>query len=276
VLSLDRRNQQDKHRSSAKNRGVWMRPDEHGMAWVNVFTTAPDAASIMTAVQARSDRTKIMNRRKAGAGHDLDERSPDQRRVDALVELCLADLAGNDTTWQGRKPAVQVTIAASTVFGLDDQPAELAGYGPIAAHLGRQLAADVTGSWRWVMHDERGCVIDISADSYRPPAGLRDFILARDRTCRFPGCGRLAVHSEIDHIQDRAKGGPTSKDNLEGGCLRHHHLKHEAGWTVHRTDDGTTVWIAPTGRRHEKPPDVIPLDTTSQPPPDDDDDKPPF
>ncbi|MDT4951450.1 MAG: hypothetical protein QOJ37_4045, partial [Pseudonocardiales bacterium] len=35
-------------------------------------------------------------------------------------------------------------------------------------------------------------------------------------------------------------------------------LKHEAGWTVSRQPNGTTEWISPTGRRHEKPPDDLP------------------
>lgn len=54
----------------------------------------------------------------------------------------------------------------------------------------------------------------------------------------------------------------TEADNLQPLCHRHHHLKHEAGWDVRRASDGTTIWISPTGRRHEKPPAAYPIDTT--------------
>jgi hypothetical protein len=232
-----------------------------------VFATAEDVASAMTSLEAKVARTKVMNRRAAGAGNDPDQRSDGQRLVDALVELCLTDLANNDTRQQGRKPTIQVSVAWSTVFGDDNEPCELAGYGPISAEHARALAADASSSWRWIMHDDTGHVIDISTDSYRPPAGLRDFILARDRTCRMAGCRKQAHHCELDHIEDWAKGGTTSPTNNDGKCLRHHHLKTEAGWTVTRQPDGATIWITPTGRRYDKPPDWIPLDTTNKPKP---------
>ncbi len=41
----------------------------------------------------------------------------------------------------GLKPAVSITIAASTLAGQDDQPAELDGYGPIPASMARRIAA---------------------------------------------------------------------------------------------------------------------------------------
>jgi hypothetical protein len=41
-------------------------------------------------------------------------------------------------------------------------------------------------------------------------------------------------------------------------CPRHHHCKHEGGWTVHRRPDGVTEWTSPTGRTYEKPPDDWP------------------
>jgi 5-methylcytosine-specific restriction endonuclease McrA len=57
-------------------------------------------------------------------------------------------------------------------------------------------------------------------------------VRARDRTCRFPACNRPARRCELDHITAREHGGPTNQANLHCLCSRHHHLKHEAGWTV--------------------------------------------
>jgi hypothetical protein len=86
----------------------------------------------------------------ADAGeHDGTDRTADQRRAHALVDLCLRRAGdGEQTMQQGRKPSVQVSAALSTLLGLDEQPGDLDGYGPIPAELARRLAADPTGTWR--------------------------------------------------------------------------------------------------------------------------------
>ncbi|MGI8814580.1 MAG: DUF222 domain-containing protein, partial [Pseudonocardia sp.] len=43
------------------------------------------------------------------------------------------------------QPSVHVTVSIGTLLGLDEQPAELAGYGPIPASLAREIAADAHG-----------------------------------------------------------------------------------------------------------------------------------
>jgi len=69
---------------------------------------------------------------------------------------------------------------------------------------------------------------------------------------------------ELDHITAWADGGPTNATNLHGLCSRHHHLKHEAGWTVARTPDGTTVWTTPAGTHHTVDPATYPVDRTTE------------
>jgi hypothetical protein len=273
VLRLDPRGADEKHKAAAKDRGVWVRPDEDGMAHIHVYTTATDAQCIATAVQARAEAMKA---------DGLDGRTADQRRADALTDLCLRDLNSGKYRAQGRKPAIQVTIAASTLAGLDYQPGELMGYGPIPASLALSVAFDQTGTWRRLVTDDYGQVIDSATKAYRPPADMRGLVMDRDRTCRFIGCNRAAQHSEIDHIQDWAYSHNTSVANLQVVCGRHHHLKHEAGWDVNRRKDGTTIWTDPASRQYEKPPDDIPLDTIlnqhthENPPPKPDPEPPPF
>ncbi|NHT17847.1 DUF222 domain-containing protein [Cellulomonas sp. IC4_254] len=63
---------------------------------------------------------------------------------------------------------VRLTISASTLLGLDDQPADLDGYGPIDAVRARALAAG--GVWRRVVTDPvTGQVLDVGRTRYRPP-----------------------------------------------------------------------------------------------------------
>ncbi len=162
-----------------------------------------------------------------------------------------------------RRPLIQVSVALSTLLGIDNQPGELAGVGPIPAALARRLADDPSGTWRRLITDPRGQLIDYGRSTYRPPAALADHVSARDRTCRFPGCRQPAHTSEIDHRIAWADGGHTNEANLHILCVRHHHLKDQTRWQVHRHPDGHTAWTSPTGNHYAaKPPDPYPTDTT--------------
>jgi hypothetical protein len=85
---------------------------------------------------------------------------------------------------------------------------------------------------------------------------LADFVRARDVHCRYPTCRRRAIDSELDHTVAFAKdGGVTSQYNLYGGCVHHHHLKHDApGWTVVQHRDGRITWTTPTGHSYTSKP----------------------
>ncbi len=154
-----------------------------------------------------------------------------------------------------RRPvSVQVTIPFAALAGLTDQPGELDGYGPIPAHVARQLATE--GVWTWLAHDPgTGQLLDLGRTRYRPTKALADFVTARDRTCRTPGCHRSARACDIDHLVPFAAGGTTDPANCHALCETHHLLKHHGGWGVQRDRDGTTRWRSPTGHRYVRDPD---------------------
>jgi hypothetical protein len=252
VAALDPAGETERHDAAAERRRVVCSDEPDGMASVYAYLTAAGAQVLMTCLDA-------------AAGRRTDERSMDQRRADALVDLA-ADGLDRVPSQHGRKPAVQVSVALSTLLGLDDQPGELAGYGPIPATVARTIAADPTGTWIRLVTDPLGRLVDLGCEKYRPPQNLADFVVARDQTCRMPGCHRKACTCELDHVLPHASGGPTSAANLHALCCRHHHVKHEAGWQVRRTENGSTVWLTPTGRTYEKPPATYPIDHTADPP----------
>jgi hypothetical protein len=45
-----------------------------------------------------------------------------------------------------------------------------------------------SGVWKRLVTDDLGRLIDHGRTTYRPPADLKRFVIARDRTCRFPHC----------------------------------------------------------------------------------------
>jgi hypothetical protein len=102
-------------------------------------------------------------------------------------------------------------IAAGTLLGYDDQPAELTGHGPITAQHARELAADPTGTWRRLLTDPAtGHLLDAGAHTYRPSMHLIDFLTARDGECVFPTCHQPAHRCHIEHCHPFDAGGPTT------------------------------------------------------------------
>ena len=60
-----------------------------------------------------------------------DHRTMDQLRADALVNAVLHGTDGELPAVQGHQPAINVTVALSTLVGQDEEPGWLDGYGPI-------------------------------------------------------------------------------------------------------------------------------------------------
>jgi hypothetical protein len=132
-----------------------------------------------------------------------------------------------------------------------------------------------------------GTLLDHGRTTYHPPAGLADFVRARDVYCRFPGCRRRAADAELDHVVAWSDGGTTSEQNLHGYCTGHHRVKtHAAGWQVQAHSDGSLTWTTPTGHQHTTraydyraapPPTPPPVpEPTRSAPPEPGPDPPPF
>lgn len=174
---------------------------------------------------------------------------------------------------------VRVMVPYTALLGADEQPAELAGYGPIPAAVARDLAAG--GTWRRILTDPAsGRPVDYGTTRYRPPAHLAELVITRDQTCQFPGCRVPAHRCDIDHSipYDPDHGiGTTSETNLGPKCRRHHQVKQTPGWSVTRHPDGCTTWSTPSGHQyHSQPPPLTdPGPVTVHPAPDPNE-SPPF
>ena len=142
-----------------------------------------------------------------------------------------------------------MTIAASTLMGLDDHPCELDGYGAITAAMARRIAADPTATWRRLLTDDHGHVLHASTRAYRPTAAIIATVIARDQHCQFPGCRRPARYDDLDHVAAWREGDETTEANTTSLCRRHHRLKHSGRWRIDRDDTtGTTTWTNRAGR----------------------------
>ncbi|MBB5786716.1 HNH endonuclease signature motif containing protein [Jiangella mangrovi] len=257
---------------AAADRCVRVSPAENGMAWIEALMRAEDAAAVEAVLDSGE---KALKRADADAG-DARARTRDQRRADVLARLAWAALAagridpaaagttasGDDAARSplreaaaglslsgahGRPVAVQVTVSLTTLAGLDEEPGDLDGYGPIPARVARELAA--AGIWQWVGCDPvTGAVLDHGRTRYTPTRDLVDHVLLRDRTCKAPGCAVPAVRCDLDHVHAYSAGGSTCAANLVALCRKHHLIKHHGPFTVDQPEPGTLRWISPTGR----------------------------
>src|SRR5690606_34777998 len=116
-----------RHADARRHRRVELVPAADAMAWLSAYLPADDALAVHTTLTAL-----------AGEAAPEDPRALDERRADALVDVCTRWLdAGTRpdgttlATRQGRRPHLAVTASAATLLGLSDEPGELHGYGPI-------------------------------------------------------------------------------------------------------------------------------------------------
>lgn len=145
------------------------------------------------------------------------------------------------------QPRVNVTVPVLSLLGLDDEPAELEGYGPIDAEAARRLAGHAPSLRRILVHPETGAALSYGRETYRAPADLDGFVRVRDGRCRFPGCARRAGYADLDHTTAWQHGGRTDASNLAALCRHHHRLKHESGWRVAQEPRGVMRWTSPVG-----------------------------
>jgi hypothetical protein len=225
------------------SRRVSCYPEADGMATVIAILPAEDAQAVMKSIEA------FILKRNSEDAPEWSILSADMKRADALTYIAsqaLSSLA--DEVQPHRRPiTISVAIDLPTLMGLAENPGQLAGYGAIPASVARRLAAD--GNWqRFVSDPTTGNLLDFGREKYTPPQELIDYLLARDRVCRFPGCRRTGQSSDIDHAQSWETGGETNPANLGLLCRRHHRMKTHGGWSLESNPDGSCLWKSPQGK----------------------------
>jgi len=148
-------------------------------------------------------------------------------------------------------PAEITRLRESTVPGSGNRPADRI----IAAALRNatralqralvQAAADAAAG---------GCAHTTASSAYRPPPRLREYVIARDLTCRNPVCRQPAWRADLDHTIPWESGGLTCVCNLSGECRRDHQLKQHPRWKLRQVKPGWFEWTAPSGRTYTSEP----------------------
>ena len=228
------------------SRRVSCYPEADGMATVVAILPAEDAQTVMKSIEAF-----ILKRNQEDeVDAEWSMLSADMKRADALTAIASEALGAmaEDVRPHRRPITISVAVDLPTLLGLAENPGQLAGYGAIPASVARKLAAD--GTWqRFVSDPTTGNLLDFGREKYIPPQELVDYLLARDRTCRFPGCRRSGQLADIDHAHSWESGGETNPANLGLLCRRHHRMKTHGGWKLKSNADGSCTWESPVGKQ---------------------------
>jgi hypothetical protein len=177
-----------------------------------------------------------------------DERSPAQRRADALGEVCRQwlDLAPRPEV-AGERPHLTLTVGAEVLAGLGAaaeagtaRAPELDHVGPVPLPTARRLSCDA--SLMRVVLRGRSEPLEVGRRTPVVSAAIRRALVCRDRHCRFPGCDRPHAWCDAHHVVHWARGGRTGLSNLVLLCRRHHRLLHRrGGFSLELTDRGPVV-----------------------------------
>jgi hypothetical protein len=217
-----------------------------GMVRVDGDLDPETGETLLTALKAVLDAES----KKGGAG---DDRTPSQRRADALGEICRQWLdSGERPGIGGERPHVTVTVGVDALreapHGGDGSPgtSELDHTGPVVPETARRLACDA--SIRRVVMAGASEPLDLGRRTPVIPPGMRRAVILRDRHCRFPGCDRPHAWCDAHHVVHWTDGGPTALPNLLLLCRRHHRMVHRRGGGFRLDlEDGRPVFRRPDG-----------------------------
>jgi Domain of unknown function (DUF222) len=283
------------HRREVRNRSIWINRKQAGMASLCAYLTADEAQLAYQALNAHAWRIHDDSLKAGAACEPADGKSFDNFRADALMQVtrnlqmdlltrkpcetgspcCTASVGRAKSAVEDCEPGptsrgarmmdparvmLHLYMQASTLAGLDHQPATLLGYGSIEADQARRLAENAALT-RILTDPFSGEIKAVDLASYRVPKVLRMAVQARDRSCVFPACDVPAFDTQIDHIDphpfarrlERALAtGRTTFSNLQSLCLRHHYLKTHGGWMIQSTSGARLEWISPTGHSYRR------------------------
>ena len=164
-----------------------------------------------------------------------DDRSPVQRRADALTDLCRDHLDHGDLpTQRTERPHVMVHLSIDALEGRAGHPCELDSAGVITPRAARQLACDAKVTR--IITTGESQVLDVGRTTRVVTSGLRKALIARDRGCVIKACGASRRWCDAHHVKHWANGGATNLNNLVLLCGRHHTLVHDGKVSIPQRD----------------------------------------
>lgn len=174
---------------------------------------------------------------------DHDDRSPGQRRADALGEICRLALRTDQLPDNGGdRPQLVVTVSLDALVN-GVRAGTLETGERLTPSAVRRLACDA-GVLPAVLGGNSQ-VLDVGRQRRLCTGPLRRALVLRDGGCAFPGCDRPSRWCDGHHVRHWADGGATALGNAVLLCGYHHRLVHRGDWEVLIAPDGRPDFLPP-------------------------------
>jgi hypothetical protein len=238
---VDPEESKSRYQQALQERRVYREATEAGTANLMILGAAPDRAA---------EATNLINKIALDLKTADETRTLDQLRTDVALDLLCGSADGTRTG----KGTVDIHVDLTTLTELNDNPGELAGYGPVIADIARQVTQhQQQAEWRYtITHPDTGIVIDNGTTTKRRAnTGQQRHVQARNRTCITPGCRMPAIKDcDLDHSKPYSQTGHTTTDELAPLCRHDHCLRHRFGWTYKPIPGGDYLWTSRLGLKY--------------------------
>jgi hypothetical protein len=203
--------------------------ESFGGAFLGKMTLDPISGTIVRDELARlenelfaSDWTQATERLGRDPKVDELERTPAQRRADALVEMATRSKTA-PADGKRPEPLFSVFVGWETLNGRISELAHGTAVSPAALvdYLGGSIFERVVFGT-----DKR---VEVSKKARLFTGATRRAIELRDRQCTHPYCDRPISQCQCDHIIRHADGGPTTQENGRLLCGFHNRLRDRDG-----------------------------------------------
>jgi hypothetical protein len=189
---------------------------------------------------------------------ELVEKALDKARDDAMPSVEFID-----ESWSARQADAMVSMASSYLSGTAGQTRNTSDDYLVTIHVDQSALTNGIGRSSLPIEsvkrlccdghavilgeDENGEPLNIGRKTRTVPTAIKRALMARDKSCAFPGCHHTRF-VDAHHIQHWSAGGETSLDNLMLLCSQHHKLVHEGGFTLQRDYQNQWFFKRPDGR----------------------------
>ena len=216
---------------------------------------------------------------------DIDVRTADQKRHDALMTALQAAITTKDLPSPGGAPITVVMQAKEETLVSGDGVAQIQDHEGTLGFISQEALHHgvCAGALQFIRQDKLGRIIELGSPQRVFTANQRRAIAVRDQGCVIPGCMTPPGWCEIHHATPHVEGGPTHTDNGVMLCFYHHRTLDSSGWDVTMNSGVPTVtpptWLqrymgpvsgrglgAEPGRRGGAPPRKSPESPPGSPP----------
>ena len=220
---------------------IQVAPDEAALIWDAVMSAATGCPDEEASAEAPASSAPEASAEASAR----DEREPEERHADAIVDVARAYLQHSPRTLGSGYELVLVTSKDQLQQESSAPGGFLRDGTPISLGVARMLAC--CGSKVTVTVGEQGEVLDIGRRTRVIPSAIGRALWLRDHGCRVPGCERR-WHLHAHHLHAWTDGGPTKLSNLILVCPTHHRMIHEGALDV-ELREGQPHFVQATTKR---------------------------